>query len=236
MACNAGPDIIEDGLVLCLDAANPRSYPKSGTTWSDLKGGNNGTLTNMTASNFSSDNGGALSFDGSNEYVDFGSDPASSIRGTSHLTFSAWVKKTSSNSDCILGAWRYDGTWGFFMQWYSNNMFYVGASNGGNVWISTPLSWTDEWYHLSLVYDGTQGSNYTKCNHYVNGDYKAATGQSGSIGSIVSTSLADFRIGGLQNYSSYTNGLISNVLLYNRTLSPEEIRQNYLTTRHRFGV
>ena len=36
MACNAGPDIIEDGLVLCLDAANINSYPKSGTTWSDL--------------------------------------------------------------------------------------------------------------------------------------------------------------------------------------------------------
>ena len=46
MAINAGPDIVEDGLVLCLDAANINSYPKTGTTWTDLKGGNNGTLNN----------------------------------------------------------------------------------------------------------------------------------------------------------------------------------------------
>ena len=46
MAINAGPDVIEDGLVFCVDAANINSYPKSGTTWSDLAGSNNGTLTN----------------------------------------------------------------------------------------------------------------------------------------------------------------------------------------------
>ena len=69
MACNAGPDIIEDGLVLCLDAANINSYPKSGTTWSDLAGANDGTMENMTSANYGSDNGGVLSFDGTNEYI-----------------------------------------------------------------------------------------------------------------------------------------------------------------------
>jgi hypothetical protein len=40
-----GPNIVRDGLVLALDAASPRSYPGSGTTWYDLSGnGNNGTL------------------------------------------------------------------------------------------------------------------------------------------------------------------------------------------------
>ena len=65
MACNAGPDIIEDGLVLCLDAANINSYPKSGTTWTDLAGFHDGTLTNGPT--FSSDNGGVLVFDGTND-------------------------------------------------------------------------------------------------------------------------------------------------------------------------
>jgi len=36
MSLNHSPSIVTDGLVLCLDAANQRSYPKSGTTWSDL--------------------------------------------------------------------------------------------------------------------------------------------------------------------------------------------------------
>ena len=60
MGCSSGPDIIQDGLVLCLDAASKRSYPGTGTVWTDLKGGNNGTLTNMDAAHFSSDNVGGL--------------------------------------------------------------------------------------------------------------------------------------------------------------------------------
>ena len=46
MACNAGPDIIEDGLVFCLDAANKRSYLGSGTAWDDLAGDFSGVMTN----------------------------------------------------------------------------------------------------------------------------------------------------------------------------------------------
>ena len=43
----AGPNVVTDGLVLALDAGNAKSYPGSGTSWSDLSGqGNNGTLTN----------------------------------------------------------------------------------------------------------------------------------------------------------------------------------------------
>jgi hypothetical protein len=47
MAYQNGPKIVADGLVLCLDAGNPKSYTGSGTTWTDLsRNGNNGTLTN----------------------------------------------------------------------------------------------------------------------------------------------------------------------------------------------
>jgi hypothetical protein len=62
------PAIIRSNLVLCLDAANPKSYPGSGTTWTDLSGfGNNGTLINGVG--YSSDNLGSLSFDGVNDYA-----------------------------------------------------------------------------------------------------------------------------------------------------------------------
>jgi hypothetical protein len=53
------PAIIRSNLVLCLDAANPKSYPGSGTTWTDLSGfGNNGTLINGVG--YSSDNLGSF--------------------------------------------------------------------------------------------------------------------------------------------------------------------------------
>ena len=58
-----GPNIITDGLVLHLDAANPKSYPGTGNIWSDLSGnGNNGILTNGPT--FSD---GAIVFDGGDD-------------------------------------------------------------------------------------------------------------------------------------------------------------------------
>ena len=48
MGVFAGPNIVEDGLMLYLDAADPKSYPGSGTSWFDLSGnGRHATLRNF---------------------------------------------------------------------------------------------------------------------------------------------------------------------------------------------
>jgi hypothetical protein len=61
-----GPQIVRDGLVLYLDAANTKSYHGSGTTWSDLCGnGNDGTLINEPT--FDSGNLGSIQFDGADD-------------------------------------------------------------------------------------------------------------------------------------------------------------------------
>jgi hypothetical protein len=68
MATNYSPKIVTDGLVLSLDAADKNSYIGSGTTWTDLSAnGHVGTLTNGPT--FDSNNGGAIDFDGDNDYV-----------------------------------------------------------------------------------------------------------------------------------------------------------------------
>ena len=41
MAIFYNPSIVSSGLVLALDAGNPKSYPGSGTTWTDLSGQSN---------------------------------------------------------------------------------------------------------------------------------------------------------------------------------------------------
>jgi hypothetical protein len=70
MGLSHSPSIITQNLVLCLDAANPKSYPGSGTTWTDLSGnGNTGTLVNGVG--YNSGNLGSLSFDGVNDYVNY---------------------------------------------------------------------------------------------------------------------------------------------------------------------
>ena len=49
MGASGGPDIITDGLVFAVDAADKNCYPGSGATGTDLIGGLTGTLTNNAA-------------------------------------------------------------------------------------------------------------------------------------------------------------------------------------------
>ena len=72
MGSSAGPNIIDDGLIFCVDAKNTKSYPGSGTTWSDLsRSGNHGTLTNSPTFNST----GYFDFDGTNDQVTMGTNP-----------------------------------------------------------------------------------------------------------------------------------------------------------------
>ena len=88
MGVFAGPEVVEDGLVLALDAGNTKSYPGSGTTWTDLSGnGNNGTLTNGPT--YSSSNGGSIVFDGVNDFVD--------ISNSFQVSTVVWNDNTSSH-------------------------------------------------------------------------------------------------------------------------------------------
>jgi len=53
MASALGPNAVEDGLILALDAGNTKSYPGSGDTWIDLSGqGNNATRVNPSEIGF----------------------------------------------------------------------------------------------------------------------------------------------------------------------------------------
>ena len=91
MGCSSGPDVVEDGLVLYLDAASKRSYPGTGTTATDLKNGFQGTLQNSPS--FSSTNSGAFTFDGSDERIIFTDNIA-----VTEATFLAWIKRSGNQA------------------------------------------------------------------------------------------------------------------------------------------
>ena len=48
---NNGPKLVTQGLNLLVDAADPTSYPGSGTTWRDVVGGQNGTISGSVTYN-----------------------------------------------------------------------------------------------------------------------------------------------------------------------------------------
>ena len=83
--------LVTSGLQLYLDQRNPRSYPRSGTTWYDLSGNSrNATLFNVPT--FSSSNSGSLGFSSSS--LQYGTIP--DIGTLQNWTAEVWVKFTSN--------------------------------------------------------------------------------------------------------------------------------------------
>jgi len=224
MGCNAGPDIIEDGLVLCLDAANARSYPGTGTTATDLKNGFQGTLQNSPS--FSSTNSGAFTFDGSDERIIFTDNIA-----VTEATFLAWVKRTTqqgSYAGIILSRGDGGSTTGLNL--------YGGSRNLGYHWNDASFSWSfdsnllvpdGEWCMVALSVNSSSAVFYLYQNSGVSTATKTASHTSSNLNHI--EIFGDPHSGGRQ-----FTGDLSIAAIYSRALSAEEIRQNYEATVGRF--
>jgi hypothetical protein len=216
MALNYGPKIITDGLLLHWDAADKNSYPGTGTTIYDLSGnGNNGTLVNGVG--FNQTNGGVLVFDGIDDYVD-GSNP-----------------QLVSSNYTVMGAARYSGaTRGRMINARDNNWLIGHWSNStenyyAQGWVSPVQNGaSDTNWRILTALGNVSGDSYTS---YVNNVLSAGPNNAGSQGP------AGIAIGkiGYAN-SEYSTGEFGFVLIYNRTLSPQEIAQNYNATKTRFGL
>ena len=163
--------IVTENLVLCLDAANSKSYPGSGTTWTDLSGnGNNATLTNGPT--YSSANGGSLTFDGVNDTVSIPSS-ANQAMGTGDFTFEWWAKTSDatggyaySSSDFLNitytgGTLYYQGFFGYSTMAFANTTHYNGQWHHH---VITRISGTVRWY-IDTVQVGTGADTYTYTNN-----------------------------------------------------------------------
>ena len=230
MSVVADPNIVLSGLVLCLDAANPKSYPGSGTTWTDVSGnGNNGTLTNGPT--YSSADGGSLVFNGSTTYVTVPDSPLLSFTNNI-FTFDYWVKFNTVASIGVLGkmtTWEYafrSSTSGVlqFITWnLSGTQVYASPSTP-----STNVS-TSTWYHHLSTADGTTNTIY------VNGVLVAtATRSTNTMGD--GTNPLILGAGGDAGGWKYLDGNLSTVKIYNRYFSAAEAAQNFNALRGRYGI
>ena len=221
MALAHSPKIITDGLVLCLDAGNTKSYPGSGTTWTDLSGnGNNGTLTNGPT--YSSDNGGYLDFDGTDDFIGFDYD----LR--SNWTYECWVNKDSKDNFSFLGQGITSARNGLHINMYSDKLRFGMYSNDTDAVGLYNNTSTGVWYHYAFSYNH---STYVK-KIYRNGvslSVTPAQTQTAYEGTGIVRIGAQYSSG-----STYANGKISNSKLYNRALTPQEIQQNYNALKGRF--
>lgn len=215
---NFGNKIITDGLVLCLDAADLKSYPGSGNIWYDrTKNKNNGTLTNGPT--FSSANGGAIVFDGINDYVDI----PSNFGTVSSYTIMHWSRRDAENRMPIASRVNTN-----FYQYGDNSWAYTHGGVWGEYYYSKPTSIPlGTWGSYCIVYNGSNVSIYRQAIYQ---------GQQSTTGT------ADWSNGFLLGWWSAGNsvyawqGAISTVQIYNRALSASEIQQNFNAQRKRFNI
>lgn len=211
MAFIHSPKIVTDGLVLCLDAGNRRSYPGSGTAWADLSG-NNGNITLVNGPTFSGNNTGYVTFDGVNDYA------TATIPALTDYSLSFWLYVIALGS----------GERQIFMP--SNDVGSISIVNSawgswsGTVFRAGTAMTTGTWYNFIMTRTGTT------TNFFVNSQLASTfnTGVSISTGTgyfCSSTAVA-----------RNLNARLSGIYFYNRVLSAQEVLQNFNATRGRFGV
>jgi hypothetical protein len=223
MATSYGnPPIVTDGLVLCLDAANPLSYPGSGTAWNDLSGqGNSGTLINGTS--FNSQNSGIIVFDGSDDYANFGN-----ILNPSQLNNNFTIEVWFNANNYFLGQSRLVSYWDWYTLMFSNGTqlsFEINA--GGYKGVGTSAPPLNTWNQIVGIYNGSQ------LKIYKNGILSNSVNATGNIG----TTNYIFNIGAFQNNVEYRiSGNMGPVRVYGKELSASEVLQNYEANKTRFGL
>ena len=246
MSYSNGPKMITDGLVLYLDAANPRSYINGNSVWNDLSNnGNNGTLTNGPTYNTGSK--GSIVFDGVDDYVSngtFGYSPETS----GELSLEAWVYPTGPftsytaeppiiNIGGIFGQSYFSGTtgWGLGVVVRSDygNCWAFQVRNGGTVveaiGTSSPFT-TGSWYHLVGSFTRNDLSRL-----YMNGNLIASSSSSPLNGVSITPQNSNAALGASTSYGPFQfGGRIATAKLYNRPLTATEVKQNYNASKGRY--
>ena len=232
MGTSYNPRIVTDGLVFCVAASKKRSYPGAGTTWTDLTPNKyNGALTNGPT--FDSANAGSIVFDGTNDYV---ACVESFSRNQTQLTISSWVKFNNfTTGRAIYVETKNDVSSRIDLAVTSSQgIRFAGRDDDSDSFTqfaisATSLINTDVWYNIVGVYDPLNTNN----NVYLNS--VNVTSLSLNLGDgFPDTTSATQRIGNNGPNTSYMNGNIALVQIYNRALTPDEIRQNYLATKGRY--
>ena len=239
MAGSAGPDLVQNGLVFAVDAADKNSYPGSGATWYDISGkGYNVTLYNSPTYLIRG-------------FLQFRSASTTSQYGTAN--FNEGVLKQSNQT----GQWTIETVFKYISAPSSIEAVVAGRSgcHGGiYLWtepaiyqaIKTDQCWTGavNTYVNALtantIYHSVMTYNNGTVKHYLNGT-SPVSNSTLNLSTYNMYSYGDtFYIGGIpsggppQAYATNTD--IAIIRAYNKELSASEILQNYNSTKSRFGL
>ena len=221
--------IVSSNATLAVFPPGPAPVPAGLISWwpaetnaLDAIGANNGTLTNGGYA--AGEVGQAFNLNGTNQYVSI---PDSSSLRQTNLTVEGWFNfaERSPRTRTLFGKAN-GGTTDSFTVWCSGAYVYACASASGSYGLYLSYPWippTNTWHHIALTFDGTTLAGAL----YVNGTNVANNTASGWPAFDTHALLlgADIKNGSVTNFF---NGLIDEVSLYSRALSPAEIQSIYL--------
>jgi hypothetical protein len=235
MSVFGGPNIVDSGSVLLLDAGNVKSYPGAGTIWYD-RSGNNLNTTLVNGPTFSN---GYFSFDGTDDQASVSTTTPSYFQGNPSFTVEGWFRRS--------GTIFQRSTWGFggdavsqgFTSWSYNNTNEISIDLWGVSTYSTGQQYSlTEWKHCVWTYNGTSFTTsnviiYVNGVAYTGGNLSVLRGGSGTPninnnGIVIGkSSIAE---------SAWGRPQVAIFNMYNRVLSASEVLQNYNATKSRFGL
>jgi len=161
MAYFTGPNIVTDGLVLALDAASERSYPGSGSTWSDLSGNNHDFTIDSTGLTYNA--GGWF------DMADGGMTNGDNITDATACTFVFWIRTTDAQSLF----WTDNGTDSYLGAYSSGNKFYNSQFGSPTLFMNTvsraniyDFIRTGEWIMVEFKNVSMSQTNPNKFNKY----------------------------------------------------------------------
>jgi hypothetical protein len=219
----ANGKIVTSGLVLALDAADRNSYVSGSTVWNDVSGnGNNGTLTNSpTFSNNS------IVFDGVDDTVNFASSTnATTVGLNGYHSVELWVRPSVVTGDkgmfsCDNGGANTNRYLHYIIR---NNKFHLGWYNVDVSGVQTIFANT--WYNAVFLLDTDMRQKI-----YINGILDA---QGSPVGAFFNGGTATTQIGVYAG--QYFSGLMGMCRVYNKSLSSQEVLQNYNAQKSRFNL
>ena len=211
-----GPDIVQDGLVAVFDAGSTRSYPGTGSTWYNLIGTVNGTLS---ASSIGTTTAGTMTFDGVDDTVDI---PLASLAST-NFTVIGVTQRTNAAAGRLISAKNNNwllGQWNSYMRQYYSLGWVTGAG-------APPVTTTadDLETHIWCGTGDISGNAYRFRDDNVEYTTQTTSGTAGPNG---------FVLGKYNAGTEYGTGTITVLLVYNRVLTDAEIDQNFNAQRTRF--
>ena len=226
-----------DGLV----GAWMPSLGVTGETLRDVSGnGNHGTLTNMDAATdwVATNKGLALDYDGSSHYVNLGFQVQDKLIMSQQASVAVWVKPSADQAESGVVA-NYDGDAsnafrnGILLRRFGSTRIRFGFhDSGGANYIyrntDTGSCPTNQWSHVCAMWDGSTSATGIKI--YINGQRADTTSLTSGTVSSLKYSSEPMTIGRVKFLSSTPSfqGIIAHTSIYNRVLSPTEIKQLYV--------